>query len=291
SPALAERVTDAAGSLAFAGTLQWDANGMRSSGALEAKGLAATVSGTRIAGIDGTTKLSSLLPPATQPDQTLRIGTLDVGVPLTDGTVVYGLGSDGRVEIQELTFDLAGGRVSTEPFTVDSGALSDLRFVLEAEDVDLSQVLALSQIEGLEGTGALSGRVPIRVSAGGIELDDGVLAAETNGTLRYTPENLPEFLRGDDVRSRMLREALTNFQYDELVLTITGESEDDAEQLLRLSAKGANPDFLEGHPIELNFNFRGPLLGAVRSAVDLSSAEAVQQLFEQQDQRELESAP
>src|SRR5690606_41295890 len=39
SPALAERVTDAAGSLAFAGTLQWDANGMRSSGELEAKDL------------------------------------------------------------------------------------------------------------------------------------------------------------------------------------------------------------------------------------------------------------
>src|SRR5690606_23771954 len=142
-------------------------------------------------------------------EQTLRIDTVDVGVPLANGVVVYGLEPDGRVAIRELTFELAGGRLSTEPFTVDSGALGDLRVVLAAEDVDLSQILALSQIEGLEGTGALSGRVPIRASAGGIELDDGVLAAETNGTLRYTPENLPEFLRGDDVRSRMLREALT----------------------------------------------------------------------------------
>lgn len=291
SPALAEHVSDASGGVGFTGTLEWGPAGIRASGELRIESLSATILGTRISGIDGAAMLSSLAPLATPRGQTLRIAALDVGVPLTDGVVVYGLEPDGRIAVQKLTFELAGGRVSTEPFTVDSGDPGDLGIVLEAEGVDLSQLLALSRIEGLEGTGALSGRVPVRVSSSGIALGEGFLAAQTNGTLRYTPEDLPEFLRGDDLRSRMLREVLTNFQYDELAITITGDSEERAEQLVRLAAKGANPDFLDGHPIELNFNFSGPLLGAVRSAVDLSSAEAVQQLFEQQDERDVGSAP
>jgi hypothetical protein len=152
-------------------------------------------------------------------------------------------------------------------------------------------LLVLSRIEGLQGTGALSGQVPIRISDGGVQLDDGVLSAQTDGVLRYTPENPPAFLRGDDTRSMMLRDALTNFQYDELSVTVAGESLEDDEQSVMLSAKGANPDFLDGHPIELNFNFRGPLLGTVQSAVELAGAEAVQQLFEQQGGTDSESAP
>src|SRR5690606_21660789 len=115
------------------------------------------------------------------------------------------------------------------------------------------------------------------------------LAAQTDGVLRYTPADLPEFLRGDDVRSRMLREALTNFHYDELSLSVASEPGEDAEQRLTLNAKGANPDFLEGHPIELNFNFRGPLLGAMRSAVDLSGAGEIEDMFEEQERNDVET--
>src|SRR5690606_24775390 len=116
-----------------------------------------------------------------------------------------------------------------------------------------------------------------------IRLDEGVLSAETDGVLRYTPNDLPDFLRGDDVRSRMLREVLTNFQYEELSLAVSGESTEGGQQRLTLSARGANPDFLEGHPIELSFNFQGPLLGAVRSVVDLSDASQLEQISEQRE--------
>jgi len=91
------------------------------------------------------------------------------------------------------------------------------------------------------------------------------------------------------VRSTMLRQALTNFRYDELSIIIADQPGEDGAQTLTFSAQGANPDFLEGHPVELNFNFRGPLLGAVRSAVDLSGAVEVRETLEQQDAENEES--
>ena len=239
------------------------------------------MAGVEIAGVSTEMRFVSLFPPATEPGQTATIARVDLGVPLERGSVLFDLAEDGMLVFRHVEFGFAGGRLYAEPFTIDSASLDDIGIVLRAEEIELSQLLALGRIEGLAGTGILSGRVPVRLVDGRIRLDDGVLAAETDGVLRYTPNDFPDFLRGDDVRSRMLREVLTNFRYDDLSVAVSGESGDGGEQTLTLNARGANPDFLDGHPIELRFNFRGPLLGALRSAVDLTGAAELEEIFEQ----------
>ncbi|MBN1240288.1 MAG: YdbH domain-containing protein, partial [Gammaproteobacteria bacterium] len=283
SPRLAEWVTEAAGLVEFEGRVERTEEGLTGAGTLQLQGLSATVSGVPIEDVRSEIRLASLLPPATEPAQTLTIARVDLGMPLEDGVAVFDLADNGRLSVERLDFAFAGGRLFAEPFTVDSVARGDIGFVLRAEDVQLAEFLASSRIEGIAGSGTLSGRMPVRLSDGGIRLDDGVLAAETDGVLRYTPDDLPDFLRGDDVRSKMLREVLTNFHYDDLSLAVSGESGEGGAQRLTLNARGANPDFLEGHPIELAFNFTGPLLGAVRSAVDLSGAAELEERFEQQE--------
>lgn len=281
SPFLAEHIANASGVVELEGDVEWVRGALTGRGTLSTRDFAATVAGIAVAGVNTETRFANLFPPATEPGQTVTIARVDLGVPLEHGTAVFDLGADGVLAFRRVEFGFAGGRVYAEPFTIDSASLDDIGIVLRAEDVELSQLLALGRIEGLAGTGVLSGRVPVRLIDGGIRLDDGVLAAETDGVLRYTPNDLPDFLRGDDVRSRMLREVLTNFRYDELSVAVSGESRDGGEQTLTLSARGANPDFLDGHPIELKFNFRGPLLGALRSAVDLTGAAELEQIFEQ----------
>jgi hypothetical protein len=150
-------------------------------------------------------------------------------------------------------------------------------------------MLELSKINGVQGTGVLSGSIPIRISDGELRLDDGRLASSTGGTLRYTPTNLPAFLRGNDQRTQMLREVLTNFEYDELSATVSGDSGEGGQQTVRFEAQGANPDFLDGHPIELAFTFQGPLLGAMSSAVNVAGAAEIEDLYEQQQLDNLEN--
>lgn len=283
SPLLAEHVAAASGVLELDGDVEWMRGELKGSGTLRARDFGATIAGIEIAGVSTEMRFASLLPPATATAQTVTVERIDLGMPLERGRAVLDLGADGALDVRRLEFALAGGRLFAEPFTVDSGSLRDIGFVLRAEDVELSHFLAFSGIEGLAGTGVLSGRVPVRLIDGGIRLDEGTLAAETDGVLRYTPSSLPDFLRGEDVRSQMLREVLTNFRYEELSLAVSGESGEGGEQTLTLNARGANPDFLDGHPIELSFNFRGPLLGAVRSAVDLTGAAELERLFEQRE--------
>jgi hypothetical protein len=282
SPRLANTVTSATGNFGFTGDMVWDADGSTGSGVLTLDDFGATVAGIPLTGVQTQAQLTHLWPPATAPAQQASIESISLGLPLTRGRASYELNPDGLLTILALEFDMAGGHISSEPFTVDSSGVGDTEFALNIEGVALSQMLEFSQITGLEGTGTLSGRIPIALAGRELRLDDGRLAAVAPGQLRYTPSLLPSFLRGDGERTKMLREALTNFQYDELSVTVSGDSGEDGQQTVRFNALGANPDFLDGHPIDLTFTFRGPLLGAMSSAVEVAGAAALEELFEQQ---------
>jgi hypothetical protein len=55
----------------------------------------------------------------------------------------------------------------------------------------------------------------------------------------------------------MALQALSNFQYNELTLTLDREPGGDTVALLHV--KGQNPNFYDGYPVELNLNISGKL--------------------------------
>jgi len=289
SPALGALVTDMRGPLAFAGGITWDADGIRSSGSLELGPLSFAAAGLRLSGLEGSIALASLLPLSTVGSQELRLGAANIGLPLTDGRLVFVLEPGGRISVEDLRFDLAGGRLSADPFILDLSRPQDTAVTMRANGVDLEKLVILSGIDGLQGKGELTGRLPLALTADGLTIADGLFEAAGGGVLRYIPEELPAFLKGDDLRSRMLRDALQNFQYDSLSLTLSGDV--GAEQRIALSASGANPDFLEGHPVELNVTVAGPLVSVVQSAIGGSGARALERMFRNSDGEPGSTAP
>ncbi|MCO6439736.1 MAG: YdbH domain-containing protein, partial [Nitrococcus mobilis] len=277
SPALGALVSDMIGAVGFEGRLVWDGQSLMSGGKLRLDELAATLVGLHFAGLDGTLAFASLAPPVTEQLQTLRLAAVNIGLLLTDGRVRFALRPNGRLRVAELAFALAGGQLRAEPFTLDFSQLNNIQIILHAKQVDLAKVIRMSGIEGVEAKGELTGRVPISFGSGGLRIAGGRLQAAGGGVLRYVPQEMPAFLKGDDLRTRMLRQVLQNFQYRQLSLTLGGEV--GAEQHLHLQARGANPDFLEGHPVILNVRVNGPLVSVVKSALGGTGAKALERLF------------
>ncbi|WP_156776859.1 intermembrane phospholipid transport protein YdbH family protein [Nitrococcus mobilis] len=277
SPALGALANDMTGTVAFGGRLAWDGQSLKSSGKLRLDEWAATLAGLRFAGLDGRLAFASLAPPITDQLQTLRLATVNIGLLLTDGRVRFALLPDGRLRVAELAFALAGGQLRAEPFILDLSQLDNIQITLYARQVDLAEVVRMSGIEGVEAKGELTGRVPISFGRDGLRVAGGRLQAAGSGVLRYVPQEMPAFLKGDDLRTRMLRQVLQNFQYRQLSLTLGGEV--GAEQHLHLQARGANPDFLEGHPVILNVRVNGPLVSVVKSALGGTGAKALERLF------------
>lgn len=262
SPRLAIWVDGLTGEIAFDGEAAWSPHGVRSGGTLRIDDLGLSLTASSLSGIQSRIRLSSLFPPRTPESQEIEIALLDAGVPLTDGQGRFDLRRGPELAVTELGFEMAGGRIRAEPFTVDPTDPTSLQMRLRAEGVELSELVEISGIPGLEGQGRLSGRIPLKLSAEGLRIDEGELGARREGVLRYRPTKMPGFLSGDDLRSRLLREALQNYRYDDLSLSVSGEVAD--EQQVRLFARGHNPDFLDGHPVELDVEFTGPLVSVLQ---------------------------
>ncbi|MBK5912523.1 hypothetical protein CCR85_13605, partial [Rhodothalassium salexigens] len=283
SPLAATVAGDLTGRVAGDAHLAWTAEGLSDSGGeVRVEDLDATVAGSPVKGIATRFALDGLVPPTTPEPQRVTLDLLDMGAPFTDGLVRLDARADGTVRVTDARFRLAGGTLRADPFIVDTADPGTIKATLAADGVSLGQLFQVAGIDGLAGDGTLEGRLPVRLGRDGIGIDEGVLQAATTGVLRYVPDQPPAFLQGDDVRTRMLRQALQNFHYDTLSLTLAGDSL--ARQVLTLSAAGNNPDFLDGHPVELNVSLNGPLVSAVESAA--RTGQSLRRLYEQQQQQQ-----
>ncbi|WP_143268460.1 intermembrane phospholipid transport protein YdbH family protein [Azospirillum agricola] len=266
SPLLAGSIGGASGTLTVKGTLVWGASGTRSSGQIRVQDAAGKLGPVTVAGVKGTVALSSLLPPVIPDGQKLAVALLDVGVPLTDGTVRFGYGRDRRLDVDEAVWNWAGGRLRADPFELSPTAPKGT-VTLRAEGVDLARIFDLIDVEGMEATGTLSGMLPVRLDGQHVRFDGGVLEARDAGTLRYDPAHPPPSLQGEDGSpGALLLGALTDFRYESLRLTIDGEA--GADLSVGLSVRGANPSFYDGHPVALNLKLSGALDRILRQSLD-----------------------
>ncbi len=265
SPALQGLLSGLTGMLSFESQVTWSETGKNSTALLSLTNLTGRAGSAIFSGINGDIQFDSLWPLSTPAGQKLSIDGINIGAPLLDGSVVFGLSDNTLLAVETVRFDLAGGSINADPFIVDLSSPANAGFVLQASDVDLAQIFEVGGVDGLTGEGRLDGRIPLVFSKDGLQIDDGLLVADGVGVLRYIPHEMPAFMKGDDMRSQMLRQALQNFQYEALSLSVSGRLGET--QKLALSASGANPDFLDGHPIELNVNISGDLVDAVESAI------------------------
>ena len=131
----------------------------------------------------------------------------------------------------------------------------------------LDHVLAMVAVDGLEASGTVSGRLPVRIATDSVHLDGGLLEADAPGTLRYDPENPPGFLKGEEGSpTALLMGALTDFRYDTLSATVDGQA--GGELAVGIAIRGSNPAFYDGYPVALNLKVSGALDRILRQSLD-----------------------
>ena len=94
---------------------------------------------------------------------------------------------------------------------------------------------------------------------------NGELAATGPGVLRYASGAAPAALQAGGEGVDLLLQALENFHYEALRITLDGRT--DAEMDIGLHLGGANPDLYDGHPIEFNLDLQGEFGNILRQGV------------------------
>ncbi len=253
-PILKGVLTPIAGSLEAQGRASWGAP--KSPGGtvdVALRNLTVKTEAVAIERLNGVLRLGLPWPPglpSSPPGQVLAMARVDVGLELRDGLVSFRLRPDGVVEIESASWQVAGGQVRTAG-DLDLGA-AERRLLLRIEAVSLADLLAIVKLEGLSGEGQISGTLPITISATGPEVHNGHLAARPGGRIRYTPAQGVAKLAEGTPGFEVLLPALRDFHFEELTMELDGGLREELE--LSLSLEGANPNYLDGHPVRLNLN-------------------------------------
>ena len=183
------------------------------------------------------------------------IGLLDAGLPIENIHGYYRVDRNRKgqlsAQVNNSQCTLLGGEVRIEQLNYRPD--DSFSTTLEVKRLQLEQLLALEQQPGLKGKGTLSGTLPLNYYQGQLTINDGELESlPPGGFIRYTPTPAVKATASANPGLKMALNALENFHYNQLKIGITYLP--DGTALLDTRLKGKNPDWNNGHPVNLGVN-------------------------------------
>ncbi|MGD8385112.1 MAG: YdbH domain-containing protein [Lysobacterales bacterium] len=174
-------------------------------------------------------------------------GGLDLENVRADVTARAGTDGQRSYVISAAEAQLLGGRLALARLQVSAQGLEDTR--VELTGIDLSRLLALADIGGLQGSGRLDITLPVGSNDNGIHVNGGSFESTGPGRLAYKTS-------GAAATNIGLR-ALENFEFKSL----SGHFDYQPDGSFRITARleGHNPNLYSGHAIVFNLNINGTL--------------------------------
>jgi hypothetical protein len=212
----------------------------------------------------------SLFPPKTAKSQKIEIDAVKSVVDLLNPRLKFSL-SPKEAQLQEVTAGFLGGTLSIKDARFPFGADRQTA-VLMMKQLALAEFFKLSGVDGLTGTGRLSGEIPFTFVNDDVEIDNAILASEESGVLRFNSQAAKDMLGSAGEQMALVLDVLANFHYKSLSLKINRKLGQNA--VLTMGLEGHNPDVKDGYPFKLNINLETNLdkiLATVREGYRLSS--------------------
>jgi hypothetical protein len=265
-------LADVRGTIAAAAELRISSGELQASrGELTLGELAFRAGGAAVEGLAGVVHFASLAPLASEAAQSVRAAALELaGIRFARPELRFSLAS-GELQIDQARMSLGSGSIRVSGVKLGDGD-APREAVVEVADLELAELLALADLEGVAGTGRISGSIPLRIAGGdGFEVLAGVLESRGPGVLRVRSERVRSALASAGATVDQLVAALEDFQYEKLRLELHKPLR--GTSTARLELLGHNPAVLEGRAFALNVNLEtdlGPLLDALATALRIS---------------------
>jgi hypothetical protein len=254
---------DFSGTVRLEGPIKWSKGKASADVKLGLEGLTGDAGPVLFQNLNGVIEIDEPWPVSTRPNQQLAIEQFIAGLPMTNALVRFELNGP-QLKIEEGRLDMAGGRASIAPTDIALNAAGQ-RMTLNIDQLSVSELFKIAGVAGLSGEGAISGTAPITLFPNGIIVDNAKFAADAPGVLRYDAAQAPGALSSAGSSVGMALQALSDFQYKELIVTLNRKLTGDAE--LGLHIAGSNPSFYNGYPVEFNLNLSGKLDEVLRKGL------------------------
>jgi len=260
---------ETSGAISGRSNITWSPAGLTTQGNLVLSDLSIRADRLSLKDIKANLRLSSLWPPRTSTAQTIQGKEISSGIAFENPNINFSINGP-TLEIHKLYADLLGGDITIQDMLIDPNAKSH-KLVLGLNHLDLTKLFDLIELEGVAGTGKMTGKLPITISNDDITLKNGLLVSDGPGVIQFRSTKAKQALAGAGEQVELLLSVLNNFHYDKLSLTLQRELSNDA--FVGLHIKGRNPEVMSGRAFNLNINLEGnvdPLLTTILEGYRLS---------------------
>ncbi|MDJ0643335.1 MAG: YdbH domain-containing protein [Erythrobacter sp.] len=227
-------VAEAQGVISGDGTVRWTADELTSTGSFSTERFDFAAAFGPVSAVRGTMRFSDLLAITTEPGQVLEVGSVNPGIEVLAGRVVYDL-RDGQVlNVEDARWPFMGGELILRPVTLDYGEPGGARYVFELVGLDAATFVTQMELTNLGATGTFDGTIPVVFDTiGNGRIEGGLLISRPpGGNVAYigelTYEDLGamgnyafQSLRSLDysqmsvgLNGDLAGEIITNFQFD-----------------------------------------------------------------------------
>jgi hypothetical protein len=265
-------IADVKGTVRGAGDIRWDAQGVSSTGTFSTDRMNLAAAFGPVEGLAGTIRFTDLLGLESAPSQVATVASINPGIPVTDGRIVYRLLPDLRVQVESGRWPLAGGLLTLDPTVLDFDSDAARRLTFRVGGMDAGQFLQRFDFKNLNATGTFDGVLPMIFDASGGRIAGGRLVARAGGgSIAYLGE-LTE--RDLGFWGNLAFQSLRSLSYRSLDVQMDGPLAGEMVTGVRFTGikqgKGAKSNFLLRRltrlPIQFNITIRAPFRGLIDSA-------------------------
>lgn len=238
-------VANVDGRVRGAGNLRWSPDGIVSEGSFSTDRLDVAAAFGPVERLSGTIRFDDLLALTTPPGQEVLLGSVNPGIEVRDGRVLYQLLPDQRVRVEQGVWPFSGGQLLLQPALLDFSADRPRRLTFDVSNVDAALFLQRYEFDNISASGIFDGVVPTIFDANGGRVVGGSLVSrDGGGTLAYVGE-----LSNRDLgtMANLAYGALKSLRYDSLVVRLNGNI--DGEMLTEVDFSG----LAQGEGAETNF--------------------------------------
>ncbi|WP_375393465.1 YdbH domain-containing protein [uncultured Sphingomonas sp.] len=260
------------GDIAGAGHIAWSRTGVTSMGRFRTGALDLAAAFGPVTGLAGEIVFTDLLSLQSAPGQVATVRTINPGIAVNDGRIVYQTLPGARIVVDSARWPFAGGTLTLDPTLLDFAAPAERRITLRVDGAAADQFLLQFDFKNLNATGVFDGVLPMIFDESGGRIERGTLTVRGGGGgIAYVGEIGQKDL---GFWGNLAFQALKSLRYQRLSITMNGPLSGEMVTAVRFAGvsqgAGAKSNFLvrrlQRLPFVFNVTIRAPFRGLLDSA-------------------------
>jgi hypothetical protein len=264
-------IANAKGTVKGHGVIDWAGDKVSSSGSFTTDSLDFAAAFGPVKGASGTIEFTDLLGFVTAPHQRLRLASVNPGIEVADGEVIFKIRPYLQMAVEGATWPFLGGTLRLKPAELNLGVAETRRYVLEIEGLDAAKFIERMELGNLAVTGTFDGTLPLVFDQNGGRIEDGVLTSRPpGGNISYVGALTYKDL---SPMANYAFQALKSLDYRAMQIGMNGAL--DGEIVTRVQfdgvkqGAGASHNFITERfarlPLQFNVNIRAPFYQVISS--------------------------